>query len=96
MSLNSLAGATGLHGRVVAMCVTICKVEIPRAGNVQTPVINVEAINRPTVQLLRLEPMKLNRMFGSLSNIFNARIVELIYLGDHVSTRISAAAVMTS
>lgn len=78
-----------LRGKVVAMNGTTCKVELAGAGNVQALAINVEAVGRPTVLSLRPERVKLNPTPGSLPNVFTARVTELIYLGDHVRTRVS-------
>ncbi|WP_377828103.1 ABC transporter ATP-binding protein [Bradyrhizobium lupini] len=78
-----------LHGKIVAMNGTTCTVEIPSAGTVQALAINVDTAGRPTVLSLRPERVKLNPAPGSLPNVFNARVTELIYLGDHVRTRVS-------
>ncbi|MCS3765895.1 MULTISPECIES: ABC transporter ATP-binding protein [Bradyrhizobium] len=78
-----------LRGKIVAMNGATCSVEIPGAGNVQALAINVEAIGQPTVLSLRPERVKLNPAPGSLPNIFSAQVGEVIYLGDHVRTRIS-------
>jgi putative spermidine/putrescine transport system ATP-binding protein len=78
-----------LRGKVVAMNGTTCKVEISGSGNIQALAVNVEAVGRPTVLSLRPERVKLNPVPGSLPNVFNAQVEELIYLGDHVRTRVS-------
>ncbi|WP_156436360.1 TOBE domain-containing protein, partial [Bradyrhizobium pachyrhizi] len=78
-----------LYGKVVAMNGTSCKVEIAGAGNVQALAINVEAVGRPTVLSLRPERVKLNPAPGTLPNVFSAQVAEVIYLGDHVRTRVS-------
>jgi putative spermidine/putrescine transport system ATP-binding protein len=78
-----------LRGKVVAMNGTTCKVEIPGSGDVHALAVNVEAVGRPTVLSLRPERVKLNPAPGSLPNVFNAHVEELIYLGDHVRTRVS-------
>lgn len=78
-----------LHGKVVAMNGADCKVEIPGVGNVQALAVKVEAIGRPTVLSLRPERVKLNPTPGSLPNVFSAQVAEVIYLGDHVRTRLS-------
>ncbi|WP_253609768.1 MULTISPECIES: ABC transporter ATP-binding protein [unclassified Bradyrhizobium] len=78
-----------LHGKVVAMNGTTCMIEIAGAGNVQALAINVEAVGRPTVMSLRPERVQLNPMPGLLPNVFGARVMEVIYLGDHVRTRVS-------
>ncbi|RXH42324.1 ABC transporter ATP-binding protein [Bradyrhizobium zhanjiangense] len=77
-----------LHGKVLAMNGTTCKVEIA-GGNVQALAINVEAVGRPTVLSLRPERVQLNPAPGTLPNIFSAQVAEVIYLGDHVRTRVS-------
>jgi len=77
-----------LHGKVVAMNGTTCKVEIA-GGNVQALAINVEAVGRPTVLSLRPARVQLNPTPGALPNVCDAQIAEVIYLGDHVRTRVS-------
>ncbi|MDE5466165.1 polyamine ABC transporter ATP-binding protein [Bradyrhizobium sp. CSS354] len=78
-----------LRGKVVAMNGATCLVEIPGAGNVQALAVNVGAVGRPTVLSLRPERVKLNPAPGSLPNVFSAQVAEVIYLGDHVRTRVS-------
>ncbi|MCK1488873.1 ABC transporter ATP-binding protein [Bradyrhizobium sp. 193] len=78
-----------LQGRVVAMNGSTCKVEIPGSGNVQALAINVDAVGQSTVLSLRPERVKLNPPPGSVPNVFSARVAEVIYLGDHVRTRVS-------
>lgn len=78
-----------LHGKVVAMNGAACNVEIAGASNVQALAINVEAIGQPTVLSLRPERVQLNPTPGTLPNIFSAEVAEVIYLGDHVRTRVS-------
>jgi putative spermidine/putrescine transport system ATP-binding protein len=43
----------------------------------------------PTTLSLRPERVKINPAPGSLPNLFSAEVKELIYLGDHVRTRVS-------
>ncbi|WP_456865308.1 ABC transporter ATP-binding protein [Bradyrhizobium sp. USDA 4503] len=78
-----------LHGRVVEMNGRTCTVEIADAGNVQALAVSIEAVGRPTVLSLRPERVKLNPTPGSLPNVFSAQVAEVIYLGDHVRTRVS-------
>ncbi|WFU71224.1 ABC transporter ATP-binding protein [Bradyrhizobium sp. CB2312] len=78
-----------LYGNVLGINGTTCNVEISGAGTVKALAINVEAVGRPTVLSLRPERVRLNPTPGSLPNIFDARVKELIYLGDHVRTRLS-------
>jgi len=66
-----------------------CKAKIAGAGDVQALAINVEAVNRPIVLSLRPERVQPNPTPGTLPNVFSAEIAEVIYLGDHVRTRLS-------
>ncbi|WP_245471691.1 ABC transporter ATP-binding protein [Bradyrhizobium nanningense] len=77
-----------LQGKVVAINGTTCEVELPGAANVQALAINVEAVGLPAVQSLRPERVKLTTP-GSLLDVFDARVTELIYFGDHARTRVS-------
>ncbi|WP_314964002.1 ABC transporter ATP-binding protein, partial [Bradyrhizobium cosmicum] len=78
-----------LHGKVMAKNGESCEVEIPGAGNVQALAVNVGAVGGPTVLSLRPERVKMNPAPGSLPNVFSAQVSEVIYLGDHVRTRVS-------
>ncbi|MCK1479665.1 ABC transporter ATP-binding protein [Bradyrhizobium sp. 197] len=78
-----------LRGKVVAMNGGTCSVELPGAGTVQALAVNVE-IGDPSVLSLRPERVKLNPALGSLPNVFSAKVLEVIYLGDHVRTCLSA------
>jgi putative spermidine/putrescine transport system ATP-binding protein len=78
-----------LRGKVVAMNGTTCKVEIPGSGSVQALAVKVDGVGRSTVLSLRPERVKLNPAPGSMPNVFNAKVEELIYLGDHVRTRVA-------
>ncbi|WP_128948611.1 ABC transporter ATP-binding protein [Bradyrhizobium nanningense] len=78
-----------LRGKVVAMNGADCKVEIPGVGNVHALAVKVEGVGQPTVLSLRPERVRLNPTPGSLPNVFSAQVAEVIYLGDHVRTRLS-------
>lgn len=78
-----------LHGKVVAMKGSTCKLEVAGAGNVQALEINVGAVGRPIVLSLRPERVQLNLTLGALPNVFSARVAEVIELSDNVRTRVS-------
>ncbi|MEK9281081.1 ABC transporter ATP-binding protein [Bradyrhizobium sp. ISRA442] len=80
-----------LYGRVVSMNGATCNVEVAGAGTAQALAINVKSVGQSTLLSFRPERVRLNPTPGSLPNIFSARIVELIYLGDHVRIRTSVA-----
>ncbi|WP_276577061.1 TOBE domain-containing protein [Bradyrhizobium sp. CW1] len=79
-----------LLGNVVAINGTACKVELPAGHNVQALAVNIQAVSRRTLLSLPPERVKLKPAPGSLPNFFSAQVTELIYLGDHVRTRVSA------
>jgi len=78
-----------LRGKVTAMNGTTCQVEIPGSGTVRATTVNVDGVGLPTTLSLRPERVKINPAPGSLPNLFSAEVKELIYLGDHVRTRVS-------
>ena len=78
-----------LHGQVTAMNGTTCQVQIPGSGPVRAMAVNVDSVGQATTLSLRPERVKINPPAGSMPNLFNAEVRELIYLGDHVRTRVS-------
>jgi len=78
-----------LRGKVTAMNGTTCQVEIPGSGSVRAMTVNVDGVGLATTLSLRPERVKINPAPGSLPNLFSAEVKELIYLGDHVRTRVS-------
>jgi putative spermidine/putrescine transport system ATP-binding protein len=67
----------------------LCTVEVGNAQMIQALAVNVEGLGRPATLSLRPERVTVNPESGSLPNIFDARVEEQIYLGDHVRTRAS-------
>jgi putative spermidine/putrescine transport system ATP-binding protein len=78
-----------LRGRVSAMNGTTCQVEIPGSGAVQALKVNVDSVGQTTTLSLRPERVKINPAPETVPNIFHAEVRELIYLGDHVRTRVA-------
>jgi putative spermidine/putrescine transport system ATP-binding protein len=78
-----------LRGKVTAVNGTTCKVELPGAGNVTALAVKIDGVGHETLLSLRPERVKVNPSPGSLPNMFSAEVRELIYLGDHVRTRVS-------
>ncbi len=78
-----------LRGKVTAMNGTTCQVEIPGAGPIRALAVNVAGVGQETTLSLRPERVKINPAAGSLPNQFDAEVRELIYLGDHVRTRVA-------
>ena len=78
-----------LNGTVRELNGDKCIVEVDGGGTVRALSINVANIGSRSTLSLRPERVKVNPDVGSLPNIFEAKIKELIYLGDHIRTRAS-------
>ena len=78
-----------LQGQVTAMNGTTCQVQIDGSAAIRALAVNVGGVGQATTLSLRPERVKINPPSGSLPNLFNAEVRELIYLGDHVRTRVS-------
>jgi putative spermidine/putrescine transport system ATP-binding protein len=76
-----------LKGRVVEMNGSGCQVEIDGGARVVALPIKVEGVGAPTELSLRPERVRLNPTNGHCSNVFKARVEELIYLGDCIRVR---------
>ena len=78
-----------LSGKVAEISGDRCTVEVDGGGTVKALKVNVNAVGDKTSMSLRPERVTLNPAEGSAENIFEGKIQELIYLGDHIRTRIS-------
>ncbi len=78
-----------LTGKVTAMNGQTCSVEVDAGGSVQALVVNVDGIGSRSTLSLRPERVFINPGEGSCPNVFDAKVKELIYLGDHMRTRVS-------
>jgi putative spermidine/putrescine transport system ATP-binding protein len=78
-----------LMGRVTEMNGQSCSVEVDAGGSVQALAINVDGVGKRTTLSLRPERVTINPAEGSCPNVFDAKVEELIYLGDHMRTRVS-------
>jgi putative spermidine/putrescine transport system ATP-binding protein len=69
-----------------------CSVEIGEGeikGMIEALAVNIKGNNCKTMLSLRPERIFINPSEGSCQNIFDSTIEELIYLGDHVRTRVN-------
>ena len=66
-----------------------CVVDVDGGGIVQALKVNVDGVGSRSTLSLRPERVEVNPEGGSLPNMFEATIKELIYLGDHIRTRAS-------
>lgn len=77
-----------LVGEVVEINDTYCKVKI-EGGLVAALKVNVKAVGDKTSMSLRPERVIIDPEPGSVDNIFEGEVRELIYLGDHIRTRLN-------
>jgi putative spermidine/putrescine transport system ATP-binding protein len=68
-----------------------CEVEIEDGSLVKALPVNIAGVGHPTTLSLRPERVEINPRAKSIENRVKGRIEELIYLGDHIRTRMSVA-----
>ena len=76
-----------LHGTVQAINGDQCKVTLESGEEIQALKVNVDGVGDKTTLSLRPERVEVNPESGKFPNVFNAKVEELIYLGDHIRTR---------
>lgn len=76
-------------GNVTAINGDTCTVEIDGGRIIKALKININTVGDRTSLSLRPERVILNPPEGSVENIFDGVVLELIYLGDHIRTRVS-------
>ncbi|HJP07058.1 MAG TPA: TOBE domain-containing protein, partial [Arenicellales bacterium] len=77
--MGSVRGIEGNH----------CQVELDNGEQIQALKVNVGAVGTRTTLSLRPERVEVNPEAGKFPNVFEAKVEELIYLGDHIRTRAS-------
>ena len=66
----------------------VCRVDV--GGNmIRALSVNHDGVGSRTTLSLRPERVKLNPDEGAFPNVFDAKVLELIYLGDHIRCRVS-------
>ncbi|MDH3231774.1 MAG: TOBE domain-containing protein, partial [Alphaproteobacteria bacterium] len=78
-----------LLGTVKAIDGETCTVEVDGSGIVQALPVNVSKNGERTTLSLRPERVTINPPEGSVPNVFDGTVEELIYLGDHIRTRVN-------
>ncbi len=81
--LNGTVRALGNDG--------LCQVEIEDGHTVEALAVAVDQVGARTTLSLRPERVEINPEEGATPNRLEGRIEELIYLGDHIRTRMSVA-----
>ncbi len=77
-----------LTGKVSAVNGSTCTAET-ESGAITALAVNIGGVGSPTTMSLRPERVTVNPPEGQCPNLFDAHVKELIYLGDHVRTRMS-------
>jgi putative spermidine/putrescine transport system ATP-binding protein len=81
-----------LHGVVSSIDAEgTCKVALDDGPTVEALAVNVGGEGTRTMLSLRPERIEINPDDGSVPNVLQGKIEELIYLGDHIRTRMSVA-----
>ena len=70
---------------------TSCTVELDSGGTVEALAVNIGGTGERTTLSLRPERVLINPPPEKYPNTFEAKVEELIYLGDHIRTRINFA-----
>ena len=79
-----------LQGRVSSLNGQTCTVDLDQeGGQVKALAVNVAGESERTTLSLRPERVTVNPAEGRYPNVFPARVEELIYLGDHIRTRVN-------
>jgi putative spermidine/putrescine transport system ATP-binding protein len=78
-----------ISGEVTEITQDRCMVKVDSGEIVKALKVNVAGTGDRTTLSLRPERVTLNPAVGSLENVFEGTVQELIYLGDHLRTRIS-------
>ncbi len=78
-----------LHGKVVGEMNGSCDVETASGEVVKAKAVNIDGVGSATTLSLRPERVTVNPDSGTCANTVNAHVEEVIYLGDHVRTRVS-------
>jgi putative spermidine/putrescine transport system ATP-binding protein len=78
-----------LRGKVTAMNGSTCTVAVEDGSIVQATPANVTGIGSATTLSLRPERVTLGGAPSQCGNRFDAKVVELIYFGDHTRARVS-------
>ena len=78
-----------LHGTVRKVADGSCEVQLDDGSLIKASRVNVSAAGERSTLSLRPERVEVNPSAGKYPNHFEGRVEELIYLGDHIRTRVS-------
>ncbi len=77
-----------LPGQVIEITGDKCLVKVDGGDVVTALKVNVSAVGDRASLSLRPERVKVNPAEGSVENLFDGKIEELVYLGDHIRCRV--------
>ena len=77
-----------LKGKVKSINGEKCVIETDRGEKIQSMKININSVGDASTVSLRPERVEINSSDNSFENSFDATVKELIYLGDHIRTRV--------
>jgi len=77
-----------IKGKVKSINGKMCVVETEKGEKVQSLKVNVNSVGDASTVSLRPERVEINSSDSSFENSFEAKVKELIYLGDHIRTRV--------
>ena len=80
-----------LHGTVTEVRNGECRVAVDGGGEVSALAVNVDGVNTRTTLSLRPERAEIDPPSVDGLNTLEGRVEELIYLGDHIRTRLTVA-----
>ncbi len=80
-----------LTGRIKSVNGESCTVDLDSGGTVEALAVNIAGAGEKTTLSLRPERVLINPPADKYPNTFEAKVEELIYLGDHIRTRINFA-----
>ncbi len=77
-----------INGKVKSINGEMCVVETQKGEKIKSLKVNVNQVGDGSTVSLRPERIEINSSDNSLENSFDASVKELIYLGDHIRTRV--------
>ena len=85
---NFIGENNQLKGKVKSINGKNCVVTTEKGDDITSLKINVKAVGDASTVSLRPERVEINSTEGNFENSFNGKVKELIYLGDHIRTRV--------
>ncbi len=80
-----------LFGTVSGIEGDVCSIELDSGGKITAEKVNVSKVGDKSTLSLRPERVEISPNKGDVDNIVEGEIIELIYLGDHIRTRMRVA-----